>query len=92
MFNRVHPVIRRSLPLVALILFLFFAWRWFVQKPELPLAEQPSKSASAGFHPTKEQLAGLKVAEVKLMEFHSKINADGNLAFNEDALTSVFSP
>src|SRR5690242_17810502 len=51
-----------------------------------------TKATAASFHPTKEQWASLKVAPVQLLTFRSILVSDGNIAFNDDRLTAVFSP
>lgn len=55
-----------------------------------PQAEQPA--ASGGFRPTKEQWASLKVATVEVMTFQTEQVTDGNIAYNDDMTTPVFSP
>jgi len=81
-----------SLGLVLLIAVLF-AWRQ-VAKQASAGDDQPSKprSPEGQFRPTKEQWVGLKVAEVKALAFSTILTTDGNIAFNDDAMTPVFSP
>lgn len=52
----------------------------------------PSRSPVESFRPSKEQWAGLKVVEAKMLTFRSTLTTDGNIAFNDDKVTPVFSP
>ncbi|HLX81637.1 MAG TPA: efflux RND transporter periplasmic adaptor subunit, partial [Burkholderiales bacterium] len=55
--------------------------------------EEPKPAASSdAFRPTKSQLAGLNVEPVHTMNFRSTLETDGNIAFNDEANTPVFSP
>jgi cobalt-zinc-cadmium efflux system membrane fusion protein len=92
MLERLPPALRRTLLLVVLAVAALFAWRAFAQRSQQPPPEAPAKPAAGIFHPTKEQWAALNVAEVQALSFRSHFSTDGNIAFNEDALTPVFSP
>lgn len=48
--------------------------------------------ASESFRPTKNQWTGINVAPVKLMVFRTERLTEGSIAYNEDAMTQVFSP
>lgn len=85
----VRRFVRWGLPILLLLLAVFLVWREFA--PRTPPAE-PAKPSAGVFRPTKEQWAGLKVAEVKSLPFRSILTTDGNIAFNDDAMTPVFSP
>lgn len=55
--------------------------------------EQAVQNAAPGtFRPTKEQWAGLKVMPVESMTFQTEEVTDGNIAYNDDTTTPVFSP
>lgn len=75
---------------VALLAAVGLAWRQF--GAERPAVQSVSKPPAGLFKPTQEQWAGLKVAEVKTLAFRSTLTTDGNIAFNDDAVTPVFSP
>lgn len=62
----------------------------FQDKEPAPAAVQ--SSAPGAFRPTKEQWANLSVAPVQAMTFRTEILTEGNLAYDEDATTQVFSP
>jgi cobalt-zinc-cadmium efflux system membrane fusion protein len=88
--------VRHMLPVATAIAAAAIAW-WAV--PDHPLQAVPQvapdatpKPATGAFRPTKDQWAALKVAEVQALPFRSMLRADGNIAFNDDALTPVFSP
>src|SRR5262245_56681251 len=90
-----------GLVLVVGVLGAVLAWReWGTRGPaERPrVAEAPPASAPT---PTTEgpgvsleasQLAQLTVAPVGLRGFHQETRATGKIAFNEDAMTPIFSP
>lgn len=44
------------------------------------------------FRPTKAQLASLNVEPVRMMSFRSTLETDGNIAYNDETITPVFSP
>jgi cobalt-zinc-cadmium efflux system membrane fusion protein len=58
-------------------------------QPKPPVA---SSFAPGTFRPTRDQWANLAVAPVQAMTFRTELSAEGNLAYNEDAMTQVFSP
>lgn len=89
-----RPPLRWAFPALVLLAAAWFGWREFGQRPSAatPNAPPSALSSSSVFRPSKEQLAGLKVAEVKLQDFRSVLTTDGNIAFNDDAMTPVFSP
>jgi len=65
-------------------------WYKFNQKDSpLQAIQKPPKGI---FKPSKEQWAGLKVVEVKALAFRSILTTDGNIAYNDDTTTPVFSP
>ncbi|HEX8961781.1 MAG TPA: efflux RND transporter periplasmic adaptor subunit [Rhodocyclaceae bacterium] len=90
MLKNLPRPMRRLLPVAAAAAVLALAWRM------LPAAEPAAPAAPAGpagsFRPSKEQWAALKVAQVQAQPFRTLLTADGNIAFNDDALTPVFSP
>ncbi len=92
MSKSLNSALRRTLFLVALAVAAFFGWRAAAQRSQQPSSEASAKPAAGVFHPTKEQWAALKVAEVKALPFRNTLSTDGNVAFDEDALTPVFSP
>ena len=56
-------------------------------------AEETTQVTTPGtFRPTKEQWANLKVMLVEEMTFQTEQITDGNIAYNEDKTTPVFSP
>jgi len=58
-------------------------------QPKSPVA---ASSAPGTFRPSREQWANLTVAPVQAMTFRTELSAEGNLAYDEDAMTQVFSP
>ena len=54
--------------------------------------EATPAEAPGVFRPTKAQWASLKVAPIKAMSFQTTVITDGNIAFNDDTTTQVFSP
>ncbi len=90
--GRLGPAARRMLPPIALVLAALFAWRALAQRAAPPPPQPPAQPAAGVFRPTQEQWAALKVAEVRAQPFRTLLTADGNIAFDEDALTPVFSP
>lgn len=78
--------------MLILLLAMFFARRELVHPSLTEDPHESSKSPAGVFRPTKEQWASLKVAEVKTLDFRSTLTTDGNIAFNDDAVTPVFSP
>lgn len=75
---------------VALLVAAGLAWREFGRGA--PAAQSSPKPPAGSFRPTREQWAGLKVADVKTVAFRDILSTDGNIAFNDDAVTPVFSP
>lgn len=59
-----------------------------VPKPETSTAPL----AQGAFRPTKAQWSSLKVAPVQLMTFRTERLTEGNIAYNDDTMTPVFSP
>lgn len=82
------------MPILALSVVMYLWWRALDQQTRaLPSSSgTPSKILVGVFRPTREQWAGLKIAEVKAMSFRNVLVTDGNIAFNDDAMTMVFSP
>jgi cobalt-zinc-cadmium efflux system membrane fusion protein len=76
---------------VLLVVLALVAWRLFTYSGNAKTPAAPPSSDGL-FHPTKEQWAGLKVAEAAVVTFRDQVITDGALAFNDDALTPVFSP
>ncbi len=62
------------------------------ESPHSGAGKQESAQASGTFRPTKEQWGSLKVAPVQLMSFKTELVTDGNIAYNDDTTTPVFSP
>ena len=83
---------RWALPILIILIALIFGGRELLRPS--PTGNRPAavKPTAAIFKPTQEQWAGLKVAAVKTLAFRSTLTTDGNIAFNDDALTPVFSP
>lgn len=81
---------RRLATALAALLIAAVAWH-FVKQPA-PAGETAPRHAVGAFQPTREQWANLKVAEVKALPFRSMLTTDGAIAFNDDAMTPVFSP
>ena len=56
-------------------------------------ATEPVLAAAPGtFRPTKAQWGSLKVAPVQAMSFRTELMTEGNIAYNDDTMTQVFSP
>ncbi|HEX8988060.1 MAG TPA: efflux RND transporter periplasmic adaptor subunit [Rhodocyclaceae bacterium] len=83
---------RRGLPLVVAAAAALVAWRTFAEHGPSAPAPAASAPAAGAFRPTKDQWNALKIASVQSLPFRSTLSADGSIAFNEDALTPVFSP
>jgi len=60
------------------------------QVPELSAPIAPTKQGA--FLPTKEQLVNLKIEPVQSMAFRTERSTEGYIAYNDDAMTQVFSP
>jgi cobalt-zinc-cadmium efflux system membrane fusion protein len=87
-----HPAARWAFLALVTLAAVFFAW-W--QAGPGPAARQPvppPKSFPGVFRPTQDQLASLKITPVRSLSFRSILTTDGNIAFNDDAMTQVFSP
>jgi cobalt-zinc-cadmium efflux system membrane fusion protein len=78
--------------LLGLAVFLIAAGAWYFLGKSAAAPEAAPKQAVGTFRPTTEQWANLKVAEVKTLSFRSMLVTDGGIAFNDDAMTPVFSP
>jgi cobalt-zinc-cadmium efflux system membrane fusion protein len=65
-------------------------WLLFGGKEQAPAAVQPSVPGI--FRPTKAQWANLSAEPVQAMAFRTEIITEGNLAYDDDATTQVFSP
>lgn len=87
-----HPLVRRGVPVLLFLIAAAWGGRELVRQFSAKEIGEPPKATAGVFRPTKEQWAGLKVAEVKALVFRSTLTTDGNIAFNDDALTPVFSP
>ena len=74
----------------ALLAAVGLGWRAFGQPS--PVAQVQRKPPPGSFRPSKEQWVGLKTAEVRTLAFSSVLTTDGSIAFNDDAVTPVFSP
>jgi len=88
---------RRAQLAIVAALALFAAIGVFgVRLVVAPLADQPETAATPGhpgaFTPSKEQLAGLKIATVRAMNFRPERVTEGNIAIDDDLTTPVFSP
>jgi cobalt-zinc-cadmium efflux system membrane fusion protein len=83
--------VRWTLLAVVLLVGALLAWRQLAPRPA-PVVAQPAKTPAGVFRPSPEQWANLKVADVRAMSFRDLLVTDGNIAFNDDALTQVFSP
>ncbi len=57
-----------------------------------PAAPAPQPAPPGTFRPTKEQLATLAIAPAQAMSFRGEQITDGNIAYNDDTTTPVFSP
>ena len=62
----------------------------FGGREQAPAAAQPSIPGT--FHPTKAQWSNLSAEPVQAMTFRTEIITEGNLAYDDDATTQVFSP
>lgn len=78
--------------LLAISLFAAAGYAWSELDQGSPPAKTIARPQTGIFRPTKEQWAGLKVAEVRALPFRDTLTTDGNIAFNDDAVTPVFSP
>lgn len=78
--------------LLALALLAAAILAWLEFGKDTPPPQTFPKPLAGTFRPSKEQWAGLKVAEVKTLAFRNILTTDGNIAFNDDAVTPVFSP
>ena len=58
------------------------------------IAKEDSRPADPpnSFRPTKAQWESLKVEPVQMMGFRTTVETDGNIAYNDEAITQVFSP
>jgi cobalt-zinc-cadmium efflux system membrane fusion protein len=77
--------------ITVLVVLTVLTWRLFSSVP-LPAVVFTEPVSAGVFKPDKAQWANLKIAQVSAVPFRSMIVTDGTIAFNEDALTPVFSP
>jgi cobalt-zinc-cadmium efflux system membrane fusion protein len=66
---------------------VFGGMRGAIAKEEVNPPDPPDR-----FRPTKTQWTNLKVEPVRMMSFRNTLETDGNIAYNEEAITPVFSP
>ena len=92
LFSR-HPVLWAVVGLT-LLAGIFLSWRFLTHRGMSSGTQEaaPPKAQAGVFRPTREQWAGLKVEEVKPLTFRSTLTTDGNIAINDDTMTTVFSP
>jgi cobalt-zinc-cadmium efflux system membrane fusion protein len=76
---------------IVLAALAVLAWRLF-SPPAPPPAAAPDGLPAGLFKPSPAQLASLGIMKVGSQPFHSLVVTDGVIAYNEDALTLVFSP
>src|SRR5579872_4021811 len=99
--SEVH--LRRALPLrrqtaiagvaAAVVLGALAIWLLSYSHAERVEAAQPAATLTTnGFRPTAQQMAGLKIEPVSLMNFRAETVTDGNIAIDDDLVTPVFSP
>ncbi len=81
-------VLLRTAVMIVVVLGAVSILRKMVASHEpMSVAQEPGT-----FLPTKDQTAGLKIASVSLMSFHSQQITDGKIATDDDTTTPVFSP
>jgi len=88
---RPSPSAIATIALVAATALAVLFWRQFHQAP-LHAVAAPEETPAGVFKPSREQWANLKIARVERRPFHSLVVTDGAIAYDEDALTPVFSP
>src|SRR5450631_2408490 len=89
--KRVQVLVACCVALIAAV--IFGGSRLFDQlRSENSTPEVAPPPAPGSFRPTQAQWATLKVSPVQLMPFQSEQRTDGNIAYNDDATTPVFSP
>jgi cobalt-zinc-cadmium efflux system membrane fusion protein len=59
---------------------------------EAPAQDHSLTTVPGTFRPTKPQWESLKVAPVQTMSFRTERLTEGNIAYNDDTMTQVFSP
>lgn len=77
---------------LALIAALATAGLGLLSGRKAPAHEAVQSSAPGTFRPTKEQWANLSAQAVQAVNFRTEILTEGNLAYDDDATTQVFSP
>ena len=84
---------RIQIAIIAAISLLIIAGAWIFHRMEDAPVATPARPAAPGtFLPTKTQWDSLKIAPVLTMSFRGEQITDGNIAYNDDAATPVFSP
>ncbi len=87
------PVGVRSIVVFAIVLFVGAAVGLGVRLNHPAAAADSAKTVAPGtFRPTKGQWANLKTELVREMSFRTERTTEGNIAYNDDVLTQVFSP
>ena len=80
--------------LIAVLGLTWFGARAMFAGAPSAIAKEESRPADPPntFRPTKAQWASLKVEPVRMMNFRTTIETDGNIAYNDETITQVFSP
>ncbi len=87
------PVRVRSFVVFAIVLFIGAAVGLGLRFNRSAAATESDKTEAPGtFRPTKGQWANLKTERVREMNFRTERTTEGSIAYNDDALTQVFSP
>ncbi|MGB8517012.1 MAG: efflux RND transporter periplasmic adaptor subunit [Gallionella sp.] len=84
---------RAQLAIITGGILLILGGVWIFHRLEDKPAPPPARIAPPGtFLPTQTQLKSLQVDPVQTMSFRGEQITDGNIAYNDDAATPVFSP
>ena len=80
--------------LIAVLGLTWFGARAMFAGAQNAIAKEESRPSDPPntFRPTKAQWASLKVETVRMMNFRTTIETDGNIAYNDEKITQVFSP
>ena len=77
---------------IAAVLFGVGVWLSSRANEDAPAPEHLRTTVPGTFRPTKAQWESFKVAPVQPMSFRTERLTEGNIAYNDDSMTQVFSP
>ncbi len=86
------PAARYGLAALVAMAAAGLGWQSLTRHPAAAQVVTAAPAPAGVFRPSKEQWAGLQAADVQAREFRDQLVTDGNIAYDDDAMTPVFSP